>query len=640
LNNQPATFAKYIEDKYYDDIFYKLKNYIFNNNDKLNLYTKEMPDPSYTELDAFHVMGITFHEAPDDHITFQASVQADISIHGKRRNDYEDDMLDRWFLFSFSAVLRNGLSNVRITGLEEYSQQRFNSEDALTKFLVPYIYAKDLDEHAERFLKIYCPRVLETPMPLPVNEVVEAMGLTVYKAPLPGGVFGRTYFTNATVEVYDDRGNVVEREITPGTILHDPTEVFMRNIGSMNNTIIHECVHWDKHYKFFELQKLLNTEIYSISCAVVENYNRKSNGLVNELEWIEWQANALAPRILMPASTTRRKLNGIMIELYNSFPNTRSGELMQLAISKLADFFNVSTFAAKLRAIDLGFDQAAGVFNYVDGKYFPPISYKKGALKKDQTYIVDFNNAVVETTMNQELSIALQAGHFVHANGLFVINDSKYVKINERSEAELTDYALEHVDECCLVFNRKTRISNSYDDSFYRYCFLCRDANSESFVEATCELYVDNNEDIAKRAAEMSKIRDEADRIREIMASLPSTFSGSLDAHIKRRGYTNEQMEERCEISERRIRDLRNKDDINVELPAVLSLCIGLNLHPVFSFDLLNKAGHNITAKYSPENLVYIYLINNHHMETLSMWNEKLEEARITQHLPSNRKNI
>ena len=146
MNDQADTFAKYIKDKYYDGIFYKLKNYIRNNSDKLNLYTREIPNPSYTELDSFHIMGITFHEAPDDHITFQASVQVGICIHGKRRNDYDDDMLDRWFSLYFSAVLCNVLINVRITGLEEYSQQRFNSEDVLTKFLV-----NQSDEMIRRF---------------------------------------------------------------------------------------------------------------------------------------------------------------------------------------------------------------------------------------------------------------------------------------------------------------------------------------------------------------------------------------------------------------------------------------------------------------------------------------------------------
>ena len=44
---------------------------------------------------------------------------------------------------------------------------------------------------------------------------------------------------------------------------------------------------------------------------------------------------------------------------------------------------------------------------------------------------------------------------------MIVINDPKYVTVqNER--AELTEYALAHVDECCLVFDRTTRISSHY----------------------------------------------------------------------------------------------------------------------------------------------------------------------------------
>lgn len=122
-------------------------------------------------------------------------------------------------------------------------------------------------------------------MPLPIKEIVEQMGLTVYYAPLPSGIFGRTYFNDANVKVYGNKActEIVEKSITPGTVLVSPDVFFMRNIGSVNNTVIHECVHWDKHYKFFELQKLLNPDIQAISCAVVEEYKKKSNQLEDEL---------------------------------------------------------------------------------------------------------------------------------------------------------------------------------------------------------------------------------------------------------------------------------------------------------------------------------------------------------------------
>ena len=77
------------------------------------------------------------------------------------------------------------------------------------------------------------------------------------------------YFNDAAVEVFNNTAdrNVIVEEIKPGTILVNPDNFFMRNIGSVNNTIIHECVHWDKHFKFFELQKLLNPDIVSIVWA-------------------------------------------------------------------------------------------------------------------------------------------------------------------------------------------------------------------------------------------------------------------------------------------------------------------------------------------------------------------------------------
>lgn len=213
-------------------------------------------------------MGVTFKEGEGDCICFRTAVQTDVILRGKGHRDYEEDMVTPWFTVAFSGILHNGLSNVRILGVDDYSRERFDKEDALTKYLVPYVYAKDLDEHATRFLEKYCPRALKTAMPLPLNEILEAMQLKRFEAPLPDNIFGQTFFSPAHVQIIDERTReIVEMDIEPGTILINPNVVFMRNIGSNNNTIIHECVHWDKHHKFFALQQLLNPGISTITCA-------------------------------------------------------------------------------------------------------------------------------------------------------------------------------------------------------------------------------------------------------------------------------------------------------------------------------------------------------------------------------------
>mgnify|MGYP000307493828 FL=1 len=639
MSKKYDTFAAYLEDVYYNQIFSKIKSYLFNNKGRLDLSTSVVPDPSYVELSDFKIMGVNFHESDTDRIECKVTVRAEIEISGRGRRDYESDSTECWISIPLSATLRNGLQQVNFGYASEYSRELFRAEDALTKYLVPYIYAKDLDKHAERFLEKYCPRALEEPMPLPIKEIVENMGLTVYHAPLPDGIFGRTYFNDANVEVFTNKtcSETEDRTICPGTILVNPDVVFMRNIGSTNNTVIHECVHWDKHYKFFELQKLLNPDIQAISCAVVEDYKKKSNELEDELSWMEWQANALAPKILIPAKTGKEKLSEILNRLHRAYRGRlRDGYVMELAISEFADFFKVSTTAAKIRAVELGFEQAAGVFNFVDGKNYPPFSFKKGSLKKGQTFVIDRNNVIIQSLLNPDLSENIAARRFIHAGGLLVINDPQYVSIVEDSEPTLTEYALEHVDECCLVFDRTTRVSTQYDDSFYRICFLCRDADSKSFVEASFNPKEGKNEDVQKRAREMAAIAAEAKRVADILAEVPSSFCGTLDYHIKRRGYTNEKMEERTGISSRMIQDYRKKKDSNITLQSVLALCIGLNLQPAFSYDLILKAGFNImTAK--DEYLIYRYLIEHHHMENIFMWNEKLQDAGIPQQLPKNR---
>lgn len=638
MSKKYDTFAAYLEDVYYNQIFSKIKSYIFNNKGRLDLSTSAVPDPSYVELSDFKIMGVNFHESDTDRIECKVTVRAEIEISGRGRRDYESDSTECWISIPLSATLRNGLQQVSIGYSSEYSRELFRAEDALTKYLVPYIYAKDLDKHAERFLEKYCPRALEEPMPLPIKEIVEKMGLTVYHAPLPDGIFGRTYFNDANVEVFTNKtcSETEDRTICPGTILVNPDVVFMRNIGSTNNTVIHECVHWDKHYKFFELQKLLNPDIQAISCAVVEDYKKKSNELEDELSWMEWQANALAPKILIPAKTGKEKLSEILNRLHRAYRGRlRDGYVMELAISEFADFFNVSTTAAKIRAVELGFEQAAGVFNFVDGKNYPPFSFKKGSLKKGQTFVIDRNNVIIQSLLNPDLSEDIAARRFIHAGGLLVINDPQYVSIVEDSEPTLTEYALEHVDECCLVFDRTTRVSTQYDDSFYRICFLCRDADSKSFVEASFNPKEGKNEDVQKRAREMAAIAAEAKRVADILAEVPSSFCGTLDYHIKRRGYTNEKMEERTGISSRMIQDYRKKKDSNITLQSVLALCIGLNLQPAFSYDLILKAGFNIMTAQD-EHLIYRYLIEHHHMENIFMWNEKLQDAGIPQQLPKN----
>lgn len=631
------SFERYLETKYYNEMFNAIKNYMWSHKNSLGLYSYVVLDMSYIELDDIHVRSVSFHKGEGNVLTFNASVEADVILKGLGTRDYEADQQQVWFSVSFAGHLLAGLNMVTITGVDLYSKDKFNAEDSLSKFLVPYLYSKDLDAEAEKFLKEYYPKALKTPMAIDMDELLGNMCLEMRYAPLPDNIFGMTYFAEADVEVCDVlKKNQHEEHIEPGTILINPMIFFMRNVGSKNNTIVHEAVHWARHSDFFELQKLLNDDISHIKCEVVESYDGKTQGIDKALKWMEWQANALTPHILMPAGTTTAKFKDILVETRKTYPLEREAVISEYAITALANFFNVSIISAKIRVMELGFDFAEGTNVYVDGKYYPPYSFRKGSLKKNQTFTIDARNAVIESYVNPALAAQVKNGSIIYANCMYCINDAKYVTRSENGVPILTDYALEHVDECCLIFDRKTRISSKYDDSYYRLCFLCRDIKSDTIVEATFDPEYKNNQSVTERAAEIAKTKkifQETIKIQKAIAGME--FYECLDYHMKRRGLTEEELAYRSGLSSRMVGDYHRKP-CNIQLPAVLALCIGMNLKPEYCYSLIEKAG--FTLRNTPTDMVYKFLIDNHTDENLDSWNTTLAEFDIDQQLPNNRK--
>jgi hypothetical protein len=623
-----ATFEKYFQETYYNEIFAAVKNYVVDNRSSMGVYSYTLLSTSYVKLIDIHVEGVSFKSSSGNLLEFNVTVEADLVLKGFGKKDYDVDSQAPWFTLSCTGYLSDGLHMVTIREVNESHRNRFDKETSLSKYLIPYLYAEDIEKEAEKFLEKYCEKALHEPMPLPIDEILGDMGLVLYEAPLPENVFGQTYFSEASAKVYED-GKVVQKNIEPGTILINPDIFFLRNVGSWNNTVIHECVHWDRHDKFFEMQKLLNDNLSSITCKVVDDQPQKSNGLENALQWAEWQANVLAPRILMPASTTKQKLNEILKRLRYQLVEELDSEIMNLAIKELADFFQVSLLAAKIRAVELGFTQAQGVHNYLNGQYLPSFSFRNSALQKDETFIIDIRSACLERIINEELKQALSQGDFIFVNNMFCINDEKYIVVNEEGQCALTTYASQHVDECCLKFKRKIIKSSLLGNDFYTECILCRDIDASAFCE---HKYIDekDNQDVVERAAEIKKLRDEGERVMAILRELPNSFAGTLNAHMKRlkkadgSKMTNLELSMRTGLSDRYIQDLR-KEELNVSFSTVCAICIGLHLHPIFSEDLIRKSRNDYPM--NEEGFFCRMLINHHYMDSLLLCNQRLLEA-------------
>ena len=310
----------------------------------------------------------------------------------------------------------------------------------------------------------------------------------------------------------------------------NPDVFFMRNIGTAYNTIIHECVHWDRHRRAFELESVLEGGIKHISCEIVED---EYNGIGPEesaLKWMEWQANQLAPRILMPEKTTRKVFENNLRDNHSAYPLRRFAEVLQETVGQVANYFSVSLISAKLRLFELGYEEVEGVFVYCNGKQLPPYAFRKKVLDKHHSFVIDENNLLVNIATNAKLLELYLKGALVYANCMLAWNDPKYVELDENGNHVLTEYALEHVDECCFVFKREYSASNQYEDTFYRRCFLCREVDSAAFVPVK----YDPDHKINQSKEEMQKEIDIImKRINAEMSSIPCS-SLSINSYLKK----------------------------------------------------------------------------------------------------------
>ena len=621
-----------MEENFYDDIFNRIKSFVAGQRDSFE--SDEIYNVKWVEVDDIHVSGVTFKEMEGGFLEIRTSVDADVDVEGKARYGYDHFAVPKTYNVFFRALLENGLQQVKITKVEEYNPNTYERDRSLSQNLVPYMYEEDVEKHAEDFLKRHYPKALLQPMAIPVEEIVKSMGMKMYYAPLEDGIFGKTYFGSEKVKVYT---NILQKEIVeiitePGTMLINPDVYFMYNIGTANNTIIHECVHWDRHRRPFELQKLLTGECNHISCEIVEVYD----GIPQDapaLKWMEWQANQLAPRILMPAEMTKKVYNNALRDIYTSKPKTRFAEIMEDAIRFVSQFFQVSLFAAKLRLIELGYDVAQGAFVYCDGKYLPPFAFSKGAIGKNQTFVVDEKNAMFVLFMDPTLRELYCDGKIVYANSMVCLNISKYIKLNENDMPILTEYALEHVDECCFIFDRRFSANESYNDTFYRRCFLCRGVNSQTFIEADYNPNHKENQGKITRREELSKVVETSGRIAEIMDTLPGGFGKTLKYHMDRLDVNESELSDRSHISEQTISKYINNGSAEKKYANVVAIAKALCMNPIFMEDLLFKAGYD--KKYDQIAFFVKFLIWNHPDDSVDEWQQKINDAHVDLQLPA-----
>lgn len=163
-------------------------------------------------------------------------------------------------------------------------------------------------------------------------------------------------------------------------------------------------------------------------------------------------------------------------------------------------------------------------------------------------------------------------------------------------QATLTQYALSHMDECCLVFNKGYSYESAYQGQRYYSQLMYKTPGQPNAQEYTFEM---NNHNKTL----LSQIQG-AKKSAEAMRLYPGGFAETLVELMKERKLSAKKLADASLVGEKTIQRLRNNEEYPTTLQTVMGLCCGLRLSVPEAEMLLEKTDFNIRPTI-PQNNAY-----------------------------------
>lgn len=563
---------------------------------------------------------------PNDNceVIIHATVNADFTITGyvyiDHHKEQDTDSSNRYFSVILKADINDCLIIKSALACPIDEKERFNVNSSGTKSFIPYLKEENMDAKASEILSRFYPEALITPIALDVNRLALNIGLKVLHTVLPDGIFGQMLFSNKTDAL---TGTIIPSK----TILVDDTKSSFNAVMDARCTVVHESLHWILHQNFFKLLHLLNNSLSGIECSSVEEDIESPKKHSDEFKWMEWQANSLTPRILMPA-----KMVEVAVKKFdnNNFYEILTPTIARDLINYVARIFNVSKTMAKIRLLQLGHTELKGINEYSDEVQTPGYLFSKDTINDSQTFTADRRDSLVSMFFSSEIKDLLIKGKIVFVDGLFVINDKKYVFHNNSSRKyQLTDYALLHIEECAFAFDIEKKFKTCVDDRFYSMCFACRTGNNSSHLNKILNVSNEQNEYIINKARELQDTVEDIEFLRSLPEDDFNECLKQILEHIYGTSYSFSELKRLTRLDNTTITDYVFNGAKPKSLKSVLALISGLYIQPMIAHKLLGALDYDIKNKLTQDNIIYCWLISNMPGCGADAWNQVLLQLKM-----------
>ncbi|WP_342976532.1 hypothetical protein [Streptococcus constellatus] len=488
----------------------------------------------------------------------------------------------RWLRVSCTGRVDDGIQDFKILSVSPYKKSKISLfAKPFSDNLVPFLWKDELDDIAEEILKSHYPEMLQKSMPINPYVLAQTLGLKVEyrKITEDCSIFGRIYFEDDIEEGISERTIVIERDLEN-----------VRPIGTVNNTIIHECLHWILHRYSVELEKG--------SSNIVATISTKEEASASD--WMEWQVHNLAPKVMMPKEMTQRFVRNKFEELKNPTSPSPVFDAIQDLVKATSDFFGVTIVAAKKRLVEFGIEEARGAFNYVDSRYVPPHIWEKGSLGTEQTFSIGLQDLSQLLSKNESLRNRILEGGLIYIDSHICLNDAKYVTVGDDGLPAMTYYARTHMNECCLVFDKLN--SNSHDEIALSFVNIL---NNAADLSITSTYRYPSSSDNMNIEEESTMLKQFGYDIREVLMHLPPDFGGALKYLRKWRKFSNETLAQESLLSTKYVSLLQNNHVKDPTVKTIVALCVALSLPHQIAFKLMDLSGNTLRTLSNDEEMLY-----------------------------------
>lgn len=518
----------------------------------------------------------------DPTIQVDTVVISNVIFYGREGN--ASGRSSQWFrVRTYLDLLTGGVCSPEVS---VYQREENPSGRRLSDELCPVIPKDQLEDEADRILAHYFPEAVKDPGKLQGEELARRLGLKLCYANLgdSGHHYGRLYFDRQNVRVFDAEGRPEVIPVMPKTILLD-MELRGRSRAVTRNredTIIHECVHYIEHACFFYFQQLHHEDLeFLASDGPVKVFH----GETTPIDRVERQASQITARLRMPQEYTRRRIRECM-EKYQALGQT---DAMNRTIHELSQSFNVSYDTAKYRMVELGYPEARGIMNYIDGRYVDDYAAEE---KDRRRYAVTLEQLEREYQRNPKLRQLAETDEYVYVGGYLVHFCPESVRL-ENGKYRLTSTAQMNIAKYCIGFT-PVHSGKHYDydpASFHR--------DHEAHPDDVC---MDEHQNIDG----LMKL-DQAyhQTVSEHTIGFADTFTGLMELF----GITISELVEDTGISDKTITNYRN-GKVTPTLPYVLSICVAMGLSPQTSRNLLKAAHITFDASEGQPYEAYSFIID------------------------------